>query len=101
MVVLRLSAQSNLEFIENKGQWDPAVKFKADIPTGAFFLHPKGFTVLLQSEDDLKKIRSLHGHGANQTVGVPGTSLPVQSAPAAVVAPGTGPLPGPSTTVPR
>jgi hemophore len=36
-----------------------------------------------------------------QTVGVPGTSLPAQSAPAALVAPGTGPLPGPATTVPR
>jgi heme-binding protein len=32
-----------------------------------------------------------------QTVGVPGTSVPAQSAPAAAVAPGTGPLPGPAT----
>ena len=33
-----------------------------------------------------------------QTLGVPGTSLPVQSAPAAAIAPGTGPLPGPATS---
>ena len=31
-----------------------------------------------------------------QTVGVPGASSPARSAPAAAVAPGTGPLPGPS-----
>ncbi|HYO02834.1 MAG TPA: hemophore [Mycobacterium sp.] len=36
-----------------------------------------------------------------QTVGVPGTSVPAQSSPATAVAPGTGPLPGPSTTTPR
>jgi hemophore len=33
-----------------------------------------------------------------QTLGVPGTSLPAQSAPAAAIAPGTGPLPGPATS---
>jgi hemophore len=36
-----------------------------------------------------------------QAVGVPGTSLPAQSSPAAAVTPGTGPLPGPTTTTPR
>ncbi|BDX34891.1 hemophore [Mycobacterium antarcticum] len=36
-----------------------------------------------------------------QPVGVPGTSLPAQPSPAAAVTPGTGPLPGPSTTNPR
>jgi hemophore len=34
---------------------------------------------------------------AAQTVAVPGTSVPAQSAPAAAVAPGSGPLPGPAT----
>ena len=66
LAALRLSAQSNLEFIENKGQWDKSVKFKADIPTGAFFLHQHGFTVLLQNQDDLKKARGLHGHNFRQ-----------------------------------
>ena len=36
-----------------------------------------------------------------QSVGVPGTSLPAQSSPAAALTPGTGPLPGPSATTPR
>jgi heme-binding protein len=36
-----------------------------------------------------------------QNAGVPGVSVPSPSSPAAVVAPGTGPLPGPATTTPR
>ena len=36
-----------------------------------------------------------------QTVGVPATSLPAQSSSAAAVTPGSGPLPGPATAVPR
>lgn len=36
-----------------------------------------------------------------QQVGVPGTVLPAQTSPAAVSSPGTGPLPGPVTVVPR
>jgi hemophore len=38
------------------------------------------------------------GVPAAQAVGVPGTSVPAQSSPAAAVAPGPGPLPGPATT---
>jgi heme-binding protein len=37
------------------------------------------------------------GAPAAQSVAVPGTSVPAQSAPAASIAPGTGPLPGPAT----
>ena len=36
-----------------------------------------------------------------QNAGVPGVALPGSSSAAAVVAPGTGPLPGPATTTPR
>lgn len=36
-----------------------------------------------------------------QTVGVPGTSLPAQAVPKTATAPGTGPLPGPSATIPN
>jgi gliding motility-associated-like protein len=52
-----------LEFVENKGQWDPSVTFKGDLGNGAFFLQHKGFTVLQHNPDDLKKLASLgHGH---------------------------------------
>jgi len=48
---------SNIEFVENKGQWDPRVNFKGDMVTGAFFLQPQGFTVLLHNPDDLRLIQ--------------------------------------------
>ena len=38
---------SNIEFVENKGQWDPRVQFKGEISTGALFLEKKGFSTLL------------------------------------------------------
>ena len=65
----RLCAQDgsgNLEFIENKGQWDRSVRYKADISTGSFLLHGDGFSVMLQHPDDLKRIHDL-GHGLLKT----------------------------------
>ena len=52
-----LSAQtgpSSFEFIENKGQWNPKVKFKGELSSGGFFLRQTGFTFLLNNPDDLK-----------------------------------------------
>jgi gliding motility-associated-like protein len=62
----QLSAQSgysNLEFVENKGQWDTSlVKFRAEMSMGTIFMQKTGFTVLLQDTSDLKRIHSiLHG----------------------------------------
>jgi len=62
----QLSAQSggypNLEFVENKGQWDPLVKFRAELNAGTLFMQQKGFTVLLHDTNDLSRIRRLlHG----------------------------------------
>jgi gliding motility-associated-like protein len=54
---------SNLEFIENKGQWDNRVRFKAEITNGSFFLHKQGFTVLMYNQEDMYRLReSVHGH---------------------------------------
>lgn len=36
----------SIQFIENKGQWDSKVKFMAEVPAGAIFIHNDGFTVL-------------------------------------------------------
>ncbi len=53
--VLSLWSQdyNNIEFIENKGQWDSRVKFKGDVNAGAFFLRSGGFTVLQHNQQDL------------------------------------------------
>ena len=81
---LELSAQSGgfsyLEFVQNKGQWDSSVLYRADLDAGAVFLQKKGFTVLQQDTADLIRIhRLLHGEdrgaGKNFT-GKPGSGLP-------------------------
>ena len=57
------SSFAQLQFIENRGQWDSKVNFKADIPSGAFFVEQTGFTVLQYNADDLEKLKELsHGH---------------------------------------
>lgn len=67
-VLLHARAQmdlGNLEFIQNKGQWDTAMNFRSDIPNGTFFLQKHGFSVLLQSPSDMNALRiSMHGHSS-------------------------------------
>ena len=56
-----LTSFAQLQFIENKGQWDNKVAFKSDITNGAFFLQKNGFSVVLHNADDLKNF-SDHRH---------------------------------------
>ena len=60
-ILAGLSSFAQLQFIENKGQWDSKVAFKSDISNGAFFLQKNGFIVVLHNEDDLKNF-SDHQH---------------------------------------
>ncbi|HEV9036333.1 MAG TPA: SBBP repeat-containing protein, partial [Puia sp.] len=51
-----------LEFVENKGQWDSSVRFRADLAAGNLFMQRTGFTVLLRDTTDMRRIgRLLHG----------------------------------------
>lgn len=50
---------NNIEFIENKGQWDSQVKFKGDVSGGAFFIRKGGFTVLQNNQDDLLRLYTI------------------------------------------
>lgn len=55
---------SNIEFIENKGQWDPKVKFQGEAGAGSFFIRSSGFTVLQHNETDMTVIREqIHNKG--------------------------------------
>jgi len=68
LTVLGVSAQSNFEFVENKGQWDNLIKFKGELSSGAFFLQKKGFTVLLHHPNDLLSFRGGdHSHKEVET----------------------------------
>lgn len=72
---LHLEAQQygNIEFVENKGQWDNRVKYKGDVSTGAIFIRSGGFTILQHNPDDLVELdAAFHGHTFN---GKPAKSL--------------------------
>ncbi len=61
--IFHLAAQdepANLEFIENKGQWETQVLLKADIGNGSLFLQKNGFSVLLHNPEELANIRGAH-----------------------------------------
>lgn len=65
MYLQNVSAQ--VEFIQNKGQWDSKVEYRGDFSTGSFFLENQGFTVVLHNVDDLQKLSDqMHGHNPNR-----------------------------------
>ena len=62
-ISVRVAAQtgySNLEFVENKGQWDKSVMLRGELANGAFFLQKKGFTVLLHKPEELSQLTDNH-----------------------------------------
>ncbi|HEY4155884.1 MAG TPA: PKD domain-containing protein, partial [Puia sp.] len=64
----------NLEFVENHGQWDTAVTFRADISNGNFFLQKHGFSVLMQNAADMDALREyMHGHASRTNAGNTGS----------------------------
>lgn len=53
-----------LNFIENKGQWDPQVLYKSDVGTADIWLRKTGFTFMLYSKEDMHDLfEYMHGHG--------------------------------------
>lgn len=54
---------SQVQFIENKGQWDKSVKYKSDAGDGSFYLQEKGYTISQYSPDDVNEVM---GHGINK-----------------------------------
>ncbi|MBK8788010.1 MAG: PKD domain-containing protein [Chitinophagaceae bacterium] len=64
--VNKVSAQ--VEFIQNKGQWDNRVEYRGDFSTGSFFLENQGFTVAIHRVADLKMLsEQMHGHNTNSS----------------------------------
>ena len=59
-------SHNNIEFIENKGQWDGRVLYKGQVSNGAFFIRDGGFTVLQHNPVDFSKVSTfLHGQKAD------------------------------------
>lgn len=60
----------NVEFVENKGQWESSVKFRGRVPAGAFYVHDNGFTVVQHHPADYGEIsEQLHGHRHDASAG--------------------------------
>ena len=51
-------------FRENKGQWDPAVAYRSEIPGGYIYLRKGGFTYALMDQQDLSALDD-YFHGAS------------------------------------
>lgn len=68
VLLMGQSSFSNLEFVQNKGQWDSSITFKGDLSGGAFFLRKTGFTVLQHLPADLEQLAEMaHGHADGHT----------------------------------
>ncbi|MDQ2862209.1 MAG: hypothetical protein M3R50_00920, partial [Bacteroidota bacterium] len=48
---------SQIEFIENKGQWSSQVKFMSNAGSGAFYLQQNGFTVAQNNPGDVLNVK--------------------------------------------
>jgi gliding motility-associated-like protein len=55
-----------LEFVENKGQWDSRVKFRGEMPNGAFYLQSNGYKVVLHNKEDFDVVNN-HLHGEEKS----------------------------------
>lgn len=76
------SAQSynNIEFIQNKGQWDSRVTYKGDISNGTIFMRASGFTVVQHHPDDYSKLATfMHGFKPDGSLVGPNDKLVVRS----------------------
>src|SRR5579862_1877143 len=71
----------NLEFIQNKGQWDSTIVYRAEMPNSLLFLRKHGFSVILQSPSDMQSLReALHGiPSSNSSITTSKTPTPQKS----------------------
>ena len=59
-----LKAQYNIEFVENKGQWDSRIKFLGQVNAGMFSVEQNGFMVVQHKPEDWAKIGEMAHHHA-------------------------------------
>lgn len=72
-------AQSNaaMEFVENKGQWNNAVKYKALANAGEFYLLHQGFKVVEHSASDMDQLQKIM-HAETRVTNTPATARAVE-----------------------
>ncbi len=61
-LVATAQGYSNIEFVENKGQWDSRVQFKGSVSNGSVFIRNGGFTIVQHNPDDFAALEKyMHG----------------------------------------
>ncbi|HEV7780537.1 MAG TPA: PKD domain-containing protein [Chitinophagaceae bacterium] len=71
---------NNIEFIENKGQWDSRVLYKGDVSNGNFLIREGGFTVVQHNPGDFAAVSNyMHGLTANGSPIQPNTNIVLRS----------------------
>lgn len=55
-------SQGNISFIDNKGQWEPMIKYKAAVPGGAVFITDKGLVYNFYSMKDMERFHEHYEH---------------------------------------
>jgi len=54
-------AQMNsVEFVENKGQWESNIQYKAKLPAGNIYLEKNEITYQFYSEEDIERMHAMH-----------------------------------------
>lgn len=56
-------AENGIKFIENKGQWEPEVLFKADIPGGALYITPTALVYSFWNKEQIHDFQHGTGNG--------------------------------------
>ncbi len=70
----KLNAQY-LQFVENKGQWDQSIKFKAHIQCGDIALQPGGYKIVLHNKEQFKNIAEYIGGHHDSAEKINSTSI--------------------------
>jgi gliding motility-associated-like protein len=54
---------NNIEFVENKGQWDSRIRYQGNVSNGAVLVRNGGFTIIQHNPSDVAALKDLmHGH---------------------------------------
>ncbi|MFC4262312.1 PKD domain-containing protein [Ferruginibacter yonginensis] len=71
LLLIGNDVKAQLNFVQNKGQWDNSITYKTDFINGSFSLQNKGFSVLLHKEADMNRITEFTHPTAQKNPKVP------------------------------
>ena len=67
-------SSNSIKFVENKGQWDNRIAFRAKLPNGMVWIEKDRITFDFVDPDDLEKLREIHhGHKKGKKTDAPYT----------------------------